>query len=51
MPDAVGTPHVLEGTGLNPVDRHGMEQVIAAIEGQKTEDQRVIASATGKACQ
>ena len=50
MPDAVGTPHVLEGTGLNPIDRHGMEQVIAGIEAQKSEDQQTIASATGKTC-
>lgn len=50
MPDAVGTPHVLEGTGLNPIDRHGMEQVIDGIETQKSEDQQTIASATGKIC-
>jgi len=50
MPDAVGTPHELEGKGKDPIDLHGMDQVIDSIERQKTEDQKIIASATGKTC-
>ncbi|SDT88651.1 PAAR-like domain-containing protein [Halopseudomonas salegens] len=51
MPDSVGTPHTLEGKGLDPIDRHLMPQVIDSIEEQKSEDQQVLASATGKTCQ
>lgn len=50
MPDAVGVPHELPGHGANPVDRHGMDQVIEGIEAQKSEDQTVLAKATGKSC-
>lgn len=42
MPNAVGTPHTLSGSGFNPVDRHGMHQVIAGIEEEKQEDQATI---------
>jgi hypothetical protein len=42
LPDAVGTPHSLPGTGVNPIDRHGMEQVIDGIEAQKAKDQAVL---------
>lgn len=50
MPDAVGIPHQLPGHGINPVARHGMDQVIDGIEAQKSEDQAVLAEATGKSC-
>jgi hypothetical protein len=50
MPDAVGTPHELPGHGVNPVDRHGMDQVIEGLEAQKGEDQESLAKATGKTC-
>lgn len=50
LPDAAGTLHELPGSGINPVDRHGMNQVIDGIESQKTEDQTTIAQATGKQC-
>jgi len=50
MPNAAGTPFELPGHGLNPVARHGMDQVIEGIESQKTEDQATLATATGKAC-
>jgi hypothetical protein len=49
-PNAVGTKFDLPGTGANPVDRHGMDQVINGIESQKTEDQKAIAAATGIEC-
>jgi hypothetical protein len=41
MPDALGIRHPLPGEG-NPVTRHGMDVVIAAIESQKLEDQAAI---------
>jgi hypothetical protein len=47
MPDPVGTPIALEGSGLDPVARHGIDQVIAGLESQKTADQAVLAQATG----
>jgi len=50
MPDAVGTPRVLEGKGLNPMGRHSMVQVIESLENQKAEDQKILASATGRTC-
>jgi hypothetical protein len=43
MPDALGIRHSLAGEG-NPVSRHGMDQVIAGIEAQKSEDQATIAT-------
>ena len=42
MADAVGTQYELPGTGLNPIDRHGMVQVIDGLEAQKAEDQATI---------
>ncbi|WP_321818335.1 hypothetical protein [Paraburkholderia sp. J69-2] len=42
MPQAVGTPHVVSGTGWNPVGRHGMNQMIDGIEEQKKQDQATI---------
>jgi len=44
------TPYALQGKGKNPVALHGMDQVIASIEGQKGEDQQILAAATGKTC-
>ena len=49
MPDAAGLPLELPGHGT-PLDRHGMDQVIEAIEAQKRVDQEVLAQATGKHC-
>ncbi|WP_063900215.1 PAAR-like domain-containing protein [Burkholderia pseudomultivorans] len=42
MPSAVGTPHMVPGTGWNPISRHGMNQMIDGIEEQKKEDQATI---------
>lgn len=42
MADADGTQYELPGTGLNPIDRHGMVQVIDGLEAQKAEDQATI---------
>jgi hypothetical protein len=50
MANAKGTTFDLNGTGLNPIDRHGMDQVIAGIEEQKTEDSATLSKATGKSC-
>ena len=50
MPDAVGIVRELPGKGLDPIDRHDMRQVIEGIEGQKTEDQAVLAKQTGVQC-
>ncbi|MDH5857378.1 PAAR-like domain-containing protein [Lampropedia aestuarii] len=50
MPNAAGTPYPVDGSGINPIDRHGMDQVIDGIEAQKTADQATIATATGKTC-
>jgi len=49
-PNAVGTPYELPGTGLDPVDRHGMDQVIAGMEKQIDEDQTTLEKATGRKC-
>jgi hypothetical protein len=49
-PNAVGTPYELPGTGLDPVDRHSMDQVIAGMEKQIDEDQTKLEKATGKKC-
>ena len=50
LPSAAGTPYTMDGKGLNPIDRHGMHQVIDSIEAEKSTDQQTIASATGKTC-
>lgn len=42
MPQAVGAPHTVPGTGWNPVGRHGMGQMIDGIEQQKQQDQATI---------
>lgn len=44
MPNAVGTPHVVDGS-WDPIQRHFMSQIIAGIEKQKDEDQATILSA------
>jgi len=49
-PNAVGTPYELLGTGVDPVDRHKMQQVIAGLEKQIDEDQAKLEEATGKIC-
>jgi Domain of unknown function (DUF4150) len=51
LPNAVGTKFDLGGTGVNPVDRHGMAQVIPGIEAEKQKDQATISAATGKHCE
>lgn len=50
MANALGTKFDLPGSGMNPVGRHGMDQVIDGIEQKKTEDQTTIANATGVKC-
>ena len=42
IPKAVGERSFLPGTGLNPVARHGMDQVINGIETQKDEDKKIL---------
>jgi hypothetical protein len=50
MPNAVGTPYEVPGTGLDPVDRHSMDQVIAGMKKQMGEDQAVLEKALGRKC-
>ena len=38
VPEALGEMRLLPGTGFNPIERHGMDQVIAGIESQKDQD-------------
>lgn len=45
LPKALGKMLPLTGSGWSPVARHGMDQVIAGIEGQKKDDIGVITSA------
>ncbi|WP_338589004.1 PAAR domain-containing protein [Shewanella khirikhana] len=47
LPEAAGEMHSLPGTGLNPVSRHGMAQVIAGIEKQKVEDIDILTGTVG----
>lgn len=47
MPNAAGMPHTISGKGLNPVDRHGMTQVIDGIEMQKQQDQSILSTQVG----
>ena len=42
LPQASGTMLPLEGSGLNPVARHGMDQVKNGIELQKKEDEAIL---------
>ena len=49
-PKAVGVPHELPATAIDPVRRHFMRDVIAGIEDQKQEDQAKLAQATGVTC-
>lgn len=48
-PDGIGNKFALPGSGT-PLARHGMDQVIRGIEGEKTQDQQTIAKDTGKEC-
>ena len=50
LPDAKGTPIELPGHGLNPIDRHGMNQVLPSMEHQAAADQFVLEQATGQTC-
>ncbi len=50
MANAKGTKFDLNGSGMNPVDRHGMVQVIKGIEDQKDEDSATLSTATGMSC-
>ena len=50
VPKAIGTSYELPGSGLNPIDRHSMDQVIAGIEEQKSDDQSTLEEATGTRC-
>lgn len=49
-PKAVGVPHELPGTAIDPLRRHGMRDVIHGIEKQKEEDQATLAQATRVTC-
>jgi hypothetical protein len=49
MPNAVGTPHPLPGSG-DPLARHGMDHVIPGIESQLNEDQQALSKVTGVVC-
>ncbi|WP_051227832.1 Mbeg1-like protein [Oceanospirillum beijerinckii] len=44
VPEAVGSKRDLPGSGMNPVARHGMDQVIDGIESQKKEDIKTLLS-------
>jgi hypothetical protein len=50
MPNALGVPHEVPASSVDPVRRHLMGDVIAGIELQKAQDQKTLASATGKSC-
>ncbi len=47
MSNAAGIPHTVAGSRFNPVDRHGMVQVIDGIERQKQEDQAILSKQVG----
>jgi len=42
VPEALGEMKSLPGTGFNPIERHGMNQVIAGIGSQKDEDIKIL---------
>jgi hypothetical protein len=50
MPNAVGTPYSLPGTGIDIVERHKMNQVIAGLEKNIGEDQAKLEKSTGLKC-
>ena len=47
MPDAVGVPHTLPGTG-SPVSRHGIDQSVRALESSSTNSMNQLNSAAPK---
>lgn len=49
-PKAIGEPHELPGSAIDPVRRHFMTDVIDGIEAQKEEDQATLSKATGVTC-
>jgi len=49
-PKAVGVPHELPGSAIDPVRRHFMTDVIKGIEAQKDEDQATLSKTTGVTC-
>lgn len=50
MPNAVGVPYQIPGTGIDPVSRHGMDQVLAGMKKQMGDDQQRLEKDTGKTC-
>ena len=50
MPDAAGTKYDLPGSGISPLDRHGMDQVLAGTRSMVFKDQRILESAFGEHC-
>ena len=50
MPDAKGAPIELPGHGLNPIARHGMDQVIDGLEARIAEDQEKLKQAKEMDC-
>jgi hypothetical protein len=48
--NAKGATFDVNGSGVNPVARHGMDQVIEGIEEQKKEDEATLSKAIGKSC-
>lgn len=49
-PNAVGTPYSLPGSGINPVARHGMDQVIPALRRRWRRTRAKLEKATGIKC-
>jgi len=49
-PKAIGVPHEVPGSAIDPVRRHFMTDVIDGIEAQKEEDQATLSKATGVTC-
>lgn len=50
MPNAVGENIPLSGTGLDPVDRHSMDQVLAGMEKEVEAAESTLEKETGKSC-
>lgn len=49
-PNATGKRFNIPGKGIDPVSRHLMDQVLAGIESQKSEDQATLEAANGERC-
>lgn len=49
-PKAIGVPHEVPGSAIDPVRRHFMTDVIKGIEAQKDEDQATLSKTTGVTC-